>query len=291
MGRAVIRRPSIFLMDEPLASLDARRRVGLRTEILAVVRRTGATTVYVTHDQAEAMAMGDRIAVLRDGALQQIGTPAELYDLPANAFVAGFVGTPRINLVHGTLYAAVDGGMTISLGRQKLELPPSMAQAHQLLRVLQGQPLLIGLRPEALRVGAETPMPHERLLSATVTHSEFQGHEVLLHVTVGARHADAPQAAPDEEEAPHPGNPLVGWLRGTLSRARGALPHRPHPPHRPAPPLPDHYRVGELVLRVRHGSCCTPGAQLPLLVDTRALMLFNAQGSRVFPHPTSRPDL
>ncbi|MEE1930841.1 ABC transporter ATP-binding protein [Streptomyces sp. TRM 70351] len=197
MGRAVIRRPSVFLMDEPLSSLDARLRVRLRTEILSVVRRTGATTVHVTHDQAEAMALGDRIAGLHDGTLQQIGTPEELYALPASAFVASFVGTPRINLVHGALYAPIDGAMTISLGPQRLVLPQEMAQAHQ-------------------------------------------------------------------------------------------LPHHPSPPPQPAPPLPDHYSVGELVLRARHRARSWPGDRVTLLVDMRALMLFSAQGQRVFPHPTHR---
>lgn len=120
MGRAVIRRPSVFLMDEPLSSLDACLRVRLHTEILLVVRRTGATTVYVTHYQAEAMALGGRVAVLRDGALQQIGTPNELYELPANAFV----GTPRINLIHGTLYAPTEGAMTPQHRITETRAPP-----------------------------------------------------------------------------------------------------------------------------------------------------------------------
>jgi multiple sugar transport system ATP-binding protein len=290
MGRAVIRRPSVFLMDEPLSSLDTRLRVRLRTEILSVVRHTGATTVYVTHDQAEAMALGDRIAVLRDGILQQIGTPGELYELPANAFVASFVGTPRINLLHGTLYAPIDGAMTVSLGPQKLELPRELAQGHQMLRVVQGRPLLIGLRPEALRISS-TPAPHERTLSVTVTHVEYQGHEVLLHVTAGAQTAEVPPTAPVDEQQPASGNPLTAGIRALLGRLRGALPHRPHPPTRSAPPLPDRYRVGELVLRARQGTGYRTGDRIPLLVDMRALMLFDGAGHRVFPHPTHRPDL
>ncbi|MCX2970109.1 MULTISPECIES: ABC transporter ATP-binding protein [Streptomyces] len=290
MGRAVIRRPSVFLMDEPLSSLDARLRVRLRTEILSVVRRTGATTVHVTHDQAEAMALGDRIAVLHDGTLQQIGTPEELYALPANAFVASFVGTPRINLVHGALYAPIDGAMTISLGPQRLVLPQEMAQAHQLLRVVQGQQLLVGLRPEALRVNT-TPTPYEHPLTATVTHVEYQGHEILLHVTIGARTADVPHTTSVHDERHRLGNPLTRAVRTTISRVRGALPHHPSPPPQPAPPLPDHYSVGELVLRARHRARSRPGDRVTLLVDMRALMLFSAQGQRIFPHPTHRQDL
>ncbi|MBJ6628783.1 ABC transporter ATP-binding protein [Streptomyces sp. I4(2020)] len=285
MGRAIIRRPSVFLMDEPLSSLDARLRVRLRTEILSVVRRTGSTTVYVTHDQAEAMALGDRIAVLNDGALQQIGTPDELYNLPANAFVASFVGTPRINLVHGTLYAPIDGPMTISLGSQKLLLPREMARTHQLLRVVQGQQLLVGLRPEALRVSSTTT-PYERPLTATVTHVEYQGHETLLHVTVGALTADPPRTVFDHEDLNDTGSPLTSAVRTLLSRVRKPQSNQPLHTAQAAPPLPQHYQVGELVLRARQGTNYSVGDLLPVLVDMRALMLFDAKGHRVFPHPT-----
>lgn len=291
MGRAVIRRPSVFLMDEPLSSLDARLRVRLRTEILLVVRRTGATTVYVTHDQAEAMALGDRVAVLRDGALQQIGTPNELHELPANAFVASFVGTPRINLIHGILYAPTEGAMTLSLGSQKLVLPQELAHTHQLLRVVQGQPLLVGLRPEALRINT-TPTPYERPLTAVVNHVEYQGHEHLLHVTVGAQPADVPRTeddSPDEPQATD--NSLATALRSTISRLRGNLPHRPAPASPTAPPLPEHYGAGELILRARQQANYQRGERVLLLVDIRALMLFDAQGHRIFPHPTHRQEL
>lgn len=290
MGRAVIRRPSVFLMDEPLSSLDARLRVRLRTEILSVVRHTGATTIYVTHDQAEAMALGDRIAVLRDGLLQQIGTPDQLYGLPHNAFVASFVGTPRINLLDGTLYAPVGGAMTVSLGAQRLVLSQDMAHTHQLLRVLQGQQFLIGLRPEALRIHS-TPAPYERPLDATVTHVEYQGHEILLHVTAGARTADVPHTARVHDDRPAHCNPLTTAARTLLGRVRGALPHHHHPTPQSPPPLPGHYHVGELLVRARHGTTYRPGDRIPLLVDLRALMLFDTSGHRVFPQPTHRPDL
>ncbi|MGW1596796.1 ABC transporter ATP-binding protein [Streptomyces sp. SCL15-4] len=288
MGRAVIRRPSIFLMDEPLSSLDARLRIRLRTEILSVVRRTGATTVYVTHDQTEAMALGDRIAVLRDGVLQQVGSPADLYRLPDNAFVASFLGTPQINLLHGTLRAPVNGDMTISLGAQ--ELPLAQAPTHQMLRVLQGQPLLIGLRPEALRVEAD-PAPYERRLHAMVTHVEHQGHESLLHVTIGSRRADVPHSTPAHDQNRHQENSPLRLLRNVGTRLREGLHHRPSAPPRPAPPLPDNYGVGELVLRVQQDLHCRPGDRFSLLVDMRALMLFDAHGDRVYPRPIHHPEL
>ncbi|MEV0123097.1 ABC transporter ATP-binding protein [Streptomyces sp. NPDC050703] len=285
MGRAIIRHPAVFLMDEPLSSLDARLRVRLRAEILSIVRRIGATTVYVTHDQAEAMALGDRIAVLRDGVLQQIGTPDELYNLPANAFVASFVGTPRINLLHGTLYAPIEGPMTLSMGTQHLVLPTEMTEQQQHLRVVQGQPLLVGLRPEALRVGSATTA-YERPLSATVTHVEYQGHESLLHVTVGAVTADPPRTAFDHEDRNETGNMLSAAARTLLSRVRSTRPAPSPVTAEPAPPLPQHYQGGELVLRAPQGVSHSLGDRLPLLVDIRSLMLFDGTGHRVFPHPT-----
>jgi multiple sugar transport system ATP-binding protein len=288
MGRAVIRQPSIFLMDEPLASLDARLRARLRTEILSVARRAQATTIYVTHDQTEAMALGDRIAVLRNGTLQQVGTPADLYSLPDNAFVASFLGTPQINLLHGTLYAPINSDMSISLGPQELPLPQDIA--HDMLRILQGQPLLIGLRPEALRIEGE-PSPHERRLHAMVTHVEHQGHETLLHVTTGSRHADVPHPSPADDQPQHQKHVLPQLLHHIGARLRGALQQRSPAPPRPAPALPDDYGVGELVLRAQQGLHCRPGDRFTLLVDMRALMLFDAHGNRVFPRPLHRPEL
>lgn len=122
MGRAIARHPSAFLMDEPLSNLDAKLRNHLRAEIASLTRELGVTTVYVTHDQAEALSLGDRVAILRGGVLQQVGTPRTVYALPANVFVAAFIGTPRINLLRGLVRAPLDGAMTISLGKQYLPL-------------------------------------------------------------------------------------------------------------------------------------------------------------------------
>ncbi|BFO20194.1 hypothetical protein SHKM778_65820 [Streptomyces sp. KM77-8] len=127
MGRAIARHPSAFLMDEPLSNLDAKLRNRLRAEISQLTRELGVTTVYVTHDQAEAMSLGDRVAVLRGGVLQQVGTPRAVYSLPSNVFVAAFIGTPRINLLRGLVRAPLDGAMTISLGKQFLRLPEPSA--------------------------------------------------------------------------------------------------------------------------------------------------------------------
>jgi multiple sugar transport system ATP-binding protein len=132
MGRAIVREPQVFLMDEPLSNLDAKLRVATRTQIAALQRRLGITTVYVTHDQVEAMTMGDRVAVLKDGLLQQVDTPRNLYDNPANAFVAGFIGSPAMNLLN----ASVSGGKAM-LGDLAIDVPAST-----------GSSVTVGIRPE-----------------------------------------------------------------------------------------------------------------------------------------------
>jgi len=147
MGRAIVRQPQVFLMDEPLSNLDAKLRVQTRTQIASLQRRLGVTTVYVTHDQTEALTMGDRIAVLKDGILQQVGTPHEMYETPANVFVAGFIGSPAMNL--GTFE---HNGSVISIGSAKVPLPRAAAAA---LTDEDGGKVTVGFRPEALELTTE----------------------------------------------------------------------------------------------------------------------------------------
>lgn len=221
MGRAIARHPSTFLMDEPLSNLDAKLRNHLRAEISKLTRDLGATTVYVTHDQAEAMSLGDRVAVMRGGVLQQLGTPRTVYGLPANVFVAAFIGTPRINLLRGLVRAPLDGAMTISLGKQYLRLPEPLCLDHQLLRVQQGREVIVGLRSEAIRLArASDARPGEVAITGLVEHVEFQGHEVLVHFNTGSRPAFVPDL-----ESPRPSRPTRRRRRdaGTvLDRLRGA---------------------------------------------------------------------
>ena len=149
MGRAIVREPAIFLMDEPLSNLDAKLRVQMRAEMLAVHRRVGATTLYVTHDQTEAMTMGDRVAVLRGRRLQQAAPPRELYDRPANLFVASFIGSPSMNLYSGRLDIVGDTAELI-LGSQRLTLPPAVVKRSTELASFNGAELIVGIRPEGL---------------------------------------------------------------------------------------------------------------------------------------------
>ena len=170
LGRAIARQPSVFLMDEPLSNLDAKLRNGTRAQIVALQRRLGTTTLYVTHDQVEAMTMGHRIAVLNQGHLQQLGTPMELYRQPANLFVAQFIGSPPMNLLPVT----VAGPHQLVLAQQLLNVAPQ-GTAH--LGALMGQSLTAGLRPEHLRVaGAATA----QTLAARICHLEALGNEQLV---------------------------------------------------------------------------------------------------------------
>lgn len=169
LGRAIARQPAVFLMDEPLSNLDAKLRTGTRAQIVELQRRLGTTTLYVTHDQVEAMTMGHRIAVLNAGRLQQLGTPLELYQWPANLFVAQFIGSPPMNL----LPVEVIGGSQLQLGSRRFGLEGPMADTAA---ARAGQALTAGLRPEHLRLAPAT----NRNLRAEVVHQEALGNEQLL---------------------------------------------------------------------------------------------------------------
>jgi multiple sugar transport system ATP-binding protein len=181
MGRAIVREPAVFLMDEPLSNLDAQLRVHTRAEVGRLQRQLGTTTIYVTHDQVEAMTMGDRVAVMRSGRLQQFAAPQELYNRPANVFVGGFIGSPAMNLVDGTIQSS-NGDITVLLGGQRLALDTSVLAQRPLLREYDGRPLIVGIRPESIEDAALAREPHEdRLLHGTVELREELGPELFVH--------------------------------------------------------------------------------------------------------------
>jgi multiple sugar transport system ATP-binding protein len=189
MGRAIVRQPQVFLMDEPLSNLDAKLRVQTRTQIASLQRRLGVTTVYVTHDQTEALTMGDRIAVLKDGLLQQVGTPREMYDTPENIFVAGFIGSPAMNIGD---FQVVDG--EAKLGKQ--HIPLSRATLDALTEEDKGH-ITLGFRPEALEMtteGSERAFPVsvnlvEELGSDAFVYGQLAESEIAEHITSGAGEA------------------------------------------------------------------------------------------------------
>ena len=246
MGRAIVREPGVFLMDEPLSNLDAKLRVFMRGEVLRVHKAIGAATLYVTHDQVEAMTMGDRIAVLGGGVLQQYGTPADLYTSPVNLFTARFIGSPEMNLYA----AAVDADGALLLGSQRL--PYGAPGGQDRVPARPGEPVIVGIRPEDLALG----LPGDpATLTAQVMAIEQLGTELHAFFSI-----DAP-AAPGAS-----GAPLAGVAAQTAADADAMLPGQAH--------------NGVARLDPRCG--VRPGARITLRVDTARLYFFDpATGSAV----------
>ena len=185
MGRAIVRQPAAFLMDEPLSNLDAKLRVQMRAEISKLQRDIGVTTIYVTHDQVEAMTMGDRVAVMRRGELQQVAPPQELYDRPNNLFVGGFIGSPAMNLLEATLERR-NGTLAAVLGQEKLGLSDELVSSRPALKDYEGKPVVIGIRPEQLEDAAIVPeTPEEHRIHGRVELREALGSELVVHFRVG----------------------------------------------------------------------------------------------------------
>ncbi len=195
MGRAIVREPSAFLMDEPLSNLDAKLRVQMRAEVSQIHRRLGVATMYVTHDQTEAMTMGDRVAVLNAGVLQQCDRPQVLYDSPDNLFVAGFMGSPAMNLYEATLEEDLGA---LHLGSQSVPLPAGLGEARPGLRAFGQRKVIVGVRPEELTVAAE---PGGGGMLVDVELVEALGSELLVHYTLDAHRVHAHEDTDEQELA------------------------------------------------------------------------------------------
>jgi multiple sugar transport system ATP-binding protein len=193
MGRAIVRQPQAFLMDEPLSNLDAKLRVQMRAEIARLQSDLGTTTIYVTHDQVEAMTMGDRVAVMRKGEIQQVASPQDLYDHPVNLFVGGFIGSPAMNMVEATL-ARANGGLVAEAGGQRIVLGEETVSARPALKSFEGRKVVLGIRPEDLEDAAlATDVPADRRLRGKVELREALGSEIMVHFTI-----DAPPALTED---------------------------------------------------------------------------------------------
>jgi multiple sugar transport system ATP-binding protein len=186
MGRAIVREPQVFLMDEPLSNLDAKLRVQMRAEISRIQRRLEVTTVYVTHDQVEAMTMGDRVAVIRHGVLQQFDVPQRLYESPANLFVASFIGSPSMNVVEATV-EKTDGGIVLRVGAAVLPLAAETVSARPALAGYAGRTIALGIRPEALDESTQRNGDESGRLRGIIRAVEALGPELLVHVEVQAK--------------------------------------------------------------------------------------------------------
>jgi multiple sugar transport system ATP-binding protein len=190
MGRAIVRQPAAFLMDEPLSNLDAKLRVQTRAEIAKLQSDLGVTTIYVTHDQIEAMTMGDRVAVMRKGELQQVDDPQTLYDRPVNLFVGGFIGSPAMNLLDATIEQS-NGDLRAKIGKQEVSLGAETLENRPGLRAYAGKPVIIGIRPEDLEDAAlVTDVPPRRTLQGRLELREALGSEVMAHFAIEAAHAE-----------------------------------------------------------------------------------------------------
>jgi multiple sugar transport system ATP-binding protein len=195
MGRAIVREPSVFLMDEPLSNLDAKLRVQMRAEVQRIQRRINVATMYVTHDQVEAMTMGDRVAVMRSGLLQQVDHPQVLYNRPDNLFVAAFIGSPAMNLYDASIS---EGVRSLRLGSQEIELPQSVRAARPGLAAYADKKVVVGLRPEHLPAANGAPGP---TMVGNVDLVEALGAELMVHFTIDARRVRAEGTTSADEEA------------------------------------------------------------------------------------------
>jgi multiple sugar transport system ATP-binding protein len=186
MGRAIVRNPEVFLMDEPLSNLDAKLRVQMRSDIAALQRELAVTTTYVTHDQVEAMTMGDRVAVMRKGVLQQVDAPQTLYDEPDNLFVGGFIGSPPMNMAEGTIVEHGDG-LAVRLGEQQVTIDPEAYAARPALRAYVSRTVAVGVRSEDLsEPGPRNEVPPDQRLRSQALLTEALGSEIVVHFEVPA---------------------------------------------------------------------------------------------------------
>ncbi|GGO04587.1 ABC transporter ATP-binding protein [Micromonospora parathelypteridis] len=283
MGRAIVRRPGLFLMDEPLSNLDSGLRAELRAEISGLTRELGVTTVYVTHDQAEALTMADRVAIMRRGVLQDVGTPTQVYGRPATLYVAAFLGSPRMNLLEASVYVHLDRYVTLNLGEQSLYLPwndiRSRAVAHY-----HGERIVVGMRAEALTpVAPDSPGD---VLRGRIRYLEHHGHESLAFLDIGAT-----AIVVDEMGAPLE-TPPVGQ-RG-LRRFGSVMQRLTGKPVEPqevpsggtqTSVLPDpgrhHRRPAELAVRLAPYPAVSAGHSLAVSVRMDALHFFDERGARI----------
>ncbi len=241
MGRAIVRDPAVFLMDEPLSNLDAKMRSQIRTEITTLQQRMNATMVYVTHDQVEAMTMGDRVAVMRSGKLQQVSSPQDLYDRPANIFVAGFIGSPGMNIFRSRLGKDESGNLTIDFGGQLLTISTDTVDRYQSLERYLNRDLLVGLRPEAFSIA---PRGADNLITVTISTVELLGHETIVYAIAPIAKIDTDEAASEQAED---------------SRGNGSI----------------------LIARIAATRTIQAGDRLILAVDTSKLYLFSIDGERI----------
>jgi multiple sugar transport system ATP-binding protein len=274
MGRAIVRRPKLFLMDEPLSNLDSQLRAELRAEISGLVRELGVTCVYVTHEQAEALTMADRVAILRRGVLQDVGTPTQVYGRPATLYVAAFLGSPRMNLLEAAVNVVLDRYVALRLGDQELHLPWHDLRARAVSHY-HGERIVVGVRAEAL-----TPVPADApgdVLRGRIRHLEHHGHESLAFLDVGATAFVVDDITPTMPAT----GVTTGGLRRFMNRLAGTNGARPQEGSNGAEGGRHHRRPAELSVRLAPYPAVGPGHPLAVSVRIDALHFFEEQGKRI----------
>ncbi len=284
MGRAIVRRPGLFLMDEPLSNLDSGLRAELRAEISGLTRELGVTTMYVTHDQAEALTMADRVAIMRKGVIQDLGTPTDVYGRPATLFVAAFLGSPRMNLLEASVYVHLDRFIQLNFGEQSLYLAWNDIRARAVARY-HGERIVIGMRAEALTPVA--PEVQGDVLHGRIRYLEHHGHESLAFLDVGATGIVVEEltgSAVPEPAAVGALDRVGGALRrltgrggaATAEGARGtSTADALHDPGR------HHRRPAEVAVRLAPYPAVTAGQSLAVGVRMDAVHFFDERGVRI----------
>ncbi|WP_427892340.1 ABC transporter ATP-binding protein [Kribbella sp. GL6] len=274
IGRALVRRPQVFLLDEPLSNLDATMRTELRQEIGAMTRDLKVTTLYVTHDQVEALTLADRIAVMRDGRIEDVGTPTQVYNDPATAFVAGFLGTPRINLLAATVNVTAHHRVRLEFGGQSIGLDPTDRRSL-ILRHHHGAPVIVGARSNAFRLIAGEDAPNQ--LTGTIRAFEFHGQQSIAFVQCGIEVAD-----PDRIGRPTPAHAIPATAPGPtlLTRLRTRIGLAAPPAPEPEPHGPTHRRA-DLVVELPVDTELQRGTRVHLALDTTRIHVFDHTGHRV----------
>jgi multiple sugar transport system ATP-binding protein len=285
MGRAIVRRPGLFLMDEPLSNLDSGLRAELRAEITGLTRELGVTTMYVTHDQAEALTMADRVAIMRKGILQDVGTPTEVYGRPATLYVAAFLGSPRMNLLEAAVYVHLDRYIELNLGEQALYLPWNDIRARAIAHY-HGERIVVGLRAEALTPVA--PDVQGDVLRGRIRYLEHHGHESLAYLDVGATAIVVDEIAgtmTDSEVPAGISSPLKrigGALQRLTGRNEAAAVQTREPDSSSVLNGGRHNRrPAELSVRLAPYPAVSPGHPLAVSVRMDALHFFDDRGARI----------
>lgn len=286
MGRAIVRRPGLFLMDEPLSNLDSGLRAELRAEISGLVRELGVSTIYVTHDQAEALTMADRVAILRKGVLQDVGTPTQVYGKPATLYVAAFLGSPRMNLLEASVYVHLDRYVQLNLGDQSLYLQWNDIRARAVSH-FHGERIVIGVRAEALTpVGPDHPGD---VLHGRIRYLEHHGHESLAFLDIGATAVVVDEVGRGQTEGESGNGNRLRRFSSVVNRLKGKPAASTAVAERPAnqresvlsDPGRHHRRAAELAVRLAPYPQVTPGHPLAVAVRMDALHFFDDRGDRI----------